>query len=183
MRRIFAIVAVALLLSGCARPGLRSTATTPKPLRDSVELPFWLKNGKTSKDDSRIVAVDGHPCGGVASLKVVSIPPSSDVIETEAIVEFDQSGRELTVWHGPTDFVVEQVQGNLIGVSDNRNLSFWIDPNGQLHQRPRTPSQENDPIDCPQLERFHGSNYLQCLRMKDTETGRNRLIAWQGVCT
>lgn len=183
MKRMLAIIVVALLLPACAKPGLRSAAISPKPLHDPVKLPFWLENGKTGKDDPRIVATDGHPCGGVAYLNVASIPQSNDVIQVDSIVEFDQSGRELTVWHGPTDFVVDQIQGGLIGVSNNHDQSFWIDPNGQLYQRPQMPTQEHDRVDCPQLERFHDSEYLQCLRIKDTRTGRSRLIAWQGICT
>lgn len=178
-----AYAAIVLLLTACAKPVLPSTATPLEPLRTPMELPFWLEDGKTAKDDPRIVSTDGHPCGGVAYLKVTSLPESNDVVRTDAIVEFDQSGHELTVWRTPTDFVVDQIRDNLIGVSNNHDQYLWIDPHGQLYRRPQMPSQELESIDCPSLERFHDSKYLRCLRIKDSGTSRNRFIAWQGVCT
>ena len=176
------LAAAATVCIGCAANYDREPLFSPEPLATPIEVHFWLKEGKGVGDDPRILLTDGHPCGSIAVMSVESIPDDTPAIETDVYVAFDPDGRELAAWHVPVDFWVEQVRGDLVGVKGTRGHSLWIDERGRIFHRTAGSAPQTQ-IECPKLDRFEGSAFLRCFSTPDVVSGRERLIAWEGICT
>jgi hypothetical protein len=176
---------VAFLVTGA----LAACATTvpkadfvAKPLAAPIEVWFWLNPDASASSDPRIVWTDEHPCGAAAGMRVTSIPDDTQLIQADVVSEFNDRGDETGTWRVPIDFEVEEVRGNLIGISNNAGLNLWIDRSGRIFRRVPSASPQ-DSVACPVLERYRGSGYLQCFSTPDAGSGHKRLIAWQGICT
>jgi hypothetical protein len=175
------VILAAALLASCATDAPKA-AFVAEPVAAPVEVHFWLREGASASSDPRITWVDGHPCGGAAGMRVTTIPADTAAIQAEVLSEFDAGGKEIGIWRVPVDFAIDQVRGDLIGISDNNGLNLWVDRSGRLFQRAPGGSPQ-EPVDCPVLDRYGHSDYLRCFSTHDAGTGHKRLIAWQGICT
>jgi len=176
-RRIFAIALVISLASGCtSSPETPSRA--PVAAVAKMELPFWVS---IDGDDLPADAHE-HPCGAYVTRLVERIPTAEDgPLDAEWIVEFDADGRELSRWPAPVDFMPEAIDGERLQVADGK-LALRVETDGRFEVV--TPINPDLPrIDCPEIERFEGSDYLQCTTLRDASTGADRRIAFEGVCT
>ena len=159
--------------------------TPPPPAKTPMDLRFWINEGATAEKDSRIVEILDHPCGAVATLRVDAIPEPTDTIDVDRIIEVGPDGSEIANWRVPTDSFHVAARGELIGVSDNSALSIWVNPVGMLYTMNIAERRTPDPelVECPDVEHFRNSAYLQCYHLTDSATGKARLFAAEGTCT
>lgn len=183
MRTVLSSLALALALSGCAAPRQPQTAHTA-PLAHPVPITLWVNEG--DKEHALPQGeVHDHPCGLTITVNALHMPPDSAAVESDFVIEFDASGKELQHWRIPVDTQVLAIRGKLLSINlPNPSSPLWLDEQGRFHQKG---VQDSNPesINCPApvLERFQNSVYLHCLRYTDGQTRRPRLLALEGPCT
>ena len=154
---------------------------------NGLRLPFWIRD---SADSGRRAAfeVHEHPCGEAASAFVSRVPAANHpVLVTETAVEIASSGQALRTWRLPIDRRVLAIRGSELIVDiatgdTRRHLALGIDTAGSFRilEEPRA---SPDTVPCPSVRPFRGSDYLQCLRLRDLRTRAPRTIAYQSPCT
>jgi len=176
--------AIAVLLSALVAVGCHSvegTGPAPRPVAQTVELPFWLPDTLDPKTDPRIVEWDGHPCGAVAYLRLTRIVNDLGGLGSEMVIEFDAKGDEAGLWRVPVDTTVEAIRGDLLGILVGPR-AYWVDRDGALFER-RSGGAASTGIPCPPTQRFADSPYLHCLLLTDHLGGASRRIAAPEVCS
>ena len=158
-----------------------------------LPLSFWA--GDAASGNPAVEAIRGeHPCGPVALAFVEKIPAYEPdaALESEQVAEIDAEGRVVRTWSVPVDVIVDGVRGEELLFSESFDrgdapplsvrLALLPDGSYRVEQRePRLPAV--NAVDCPVLDLWGESAYVRCWRYRDAETGRDRLIAYQGPCT
>ena len=171
-----AFIAVSLLSAPTA-----ATVAADQPR--VYELHFWP--GPNAEHDSRVVRLSNHPCGTVAVARVKTVPPlrKGERIEPERVVELAAGGTVLRRWAIPVDSTPIGVSGNRLLVRFGE-IKLWLGLDGRIataedHPAPPVPEQAR----CGRVVEFGNSAFVQCLRFRDLQSGKYRLLVFQGVCT
>lgn len=183
MKTVLSPLVLALALSGCAAP-LQPKAAHTAPLTQPVPVTLWVNEGHEAHALPQ-GEVHDHPCGLTITVNALHMPPDSAAVESDFVIEFDTSGKELQHWRIPVDTQVLAIRGKLLSINlPDKNTPLWLDEQGGFHQK-GAPDSSPESINCPApvLERFQNSVYLHCLRYTDGETRRPRLLALEGPCT
>lgn len=183
MKTVLSALVLALALCGCLAPRQQKTAHTT-PLTRPVPITLWVNEGHEEHALPQ-GEVHAHPCGLTITVNALHMPPDSAAVESDFVIEFDTSGKELHHWRIPVDTQVLAIRGKLLSINlPDPSSPLWLDSQGRLHQKGAEDSNPES-INCPApvQERFQNSVYLQCLRYTDGETGHPRLLALEGACT
>lgn len=155
------------------------------PAAETFTLRFTAKDEAAAEHDPRIVRWEDGPCGATPVAKVARIPLDDAVLLPDAVVEFDEAGKELRRWGRPYEASVIGLDGDHLLFRADEDAAFWTDTAGTLG---RSDAAGDDlaagapALDCPTLPTFAGSDYLQCFDVTD-RAGRHRRLAWEGPCT
>jgi len=143
---------------------------------------FWFEG-----DISRLAglqAIQDHPCGAVAVVKVdkLPLPGAKGRITVEKVVELDAAGKTLQRWPMPVNYTPVAVRDTQLLVELGRER-FWIWPNGQFQRAGKLALPSAKPVQCKTGAEFKGSDYVQCEAFPDMGSRVPRMIAFEGVCT
>lgn len=200
-RRAAAQVAIALVvastLAACARESNEPTkpaAASPaqaKPATFAIEAEFSAKDSVAAEKDRRILRWADSPCGMSPVVKTDSVLLNDAVLQPDFVVEFAPDGRALRTWGKPFNAPIGALRGDRIGFAqwrDGREQWYWTDTAGRIAPvdaaagaHPRI--DESAPVDCPTIELFGDTEYLQCFETVDASTGRKHRIAVEAACT
>lgn len=127
-----------------------------------------------------------HPCGWVREIEISKLPPPGrrgHVSGSEVVTEFDAAGAIVQRWSLPVDMWPQAIEGAMLVVADNER-ALAIDGEGRLSASVGRQSETNA-IDCPSgiVEEYRDSEFLICVRMKDSTTGAERSIAYEANCS
>jgi hypothetical protein len=153
----------------------------------TYELSFWP--GPNAASDRRVTRVAYHPCGQVAISKVTKIPPinTNQVLQPEQVDEFSTEGKVIRQWPTPVDSYPIAIKGNqlLVAISQTDPFRLWIGLDGTI-----TPS--NNLLSTDRHQRVkcgnesgnsNGAATPRCSLYQDLESGRSRILKFDGVCT
>lgn len=189
---------VGIALAGCDRA---PSAISPQPAKSersektspafAIEAEFSAKDTVAAEKDRRILRWADSPCGMSPVVKTDSVLLIDAVLQPDFVVEFAADGRALRTWGKPFNAPVGALRGDRIGFSqwqDGRERLYWTDTSGRIvpgdaaaGAHPRI--DESAPVECPTIEIFGDSEYLQCFETVDASTGRKHRIAVEAACT
>jgi hypothetical protein len=201
MRWMFAS-AFAIFLIGCGDKQNAATAgidsnTGSKAATDGAANAFTIVAEFSAKDtvaaekDARILRWAESGCGMSPVVKTSSMLLNDTVLQPDFVVEFAPDGRVLRTWGKPYNAQVGVLRGDRISFAqwqDGKQTMYWTDTAGRIapgdsaaEARPRI--DEGAAIDCPALELFGDSEYLQCFVAIDSASGQSHRIALESACT
>ena len=157
-------------------------ATTVEDNPQVYELLFWP--GVNMRQDVRVVRISEHPCGTVAVARVRTMPSlkRGQPLEPERVVELATGGKVLRRWGTPVDSTPVGISGNRLLVRSGQ-IKLWIGLDGRITT---ANAQLVLPIPeqavCGTSREFGDSGYVECWRFRDLETGKHRLLSFEGVC-
>lgn len=190
-------LALASTLAGCARESNEPTRpvvgspTATKPAAFAIDAEFSAKDSVAAEKDRRILRWADSPCGMSPVVKTDSMLLNDAVLQPDFVVEFAPDGRVLRLWGKPFNAPIGALYGDRIGFSqwqDGSERLYWTDTTGRIAPgdaaagaHPRI--DESAPVECPAIEIFGDSEYLQCFETVDASTGRKHRIAVEAACT
>lgn len=189
---------VGIALAGCDRA---PSAIPPQPAKSersettspafAIEAEFSAKDTVAAEKDRRILRWADSPCGMSPVVKTGDVLLDDAVLQPDFVVEFAADGRAQRTWGKPFNAPIGALRGDRIGFSqwrDGREQWYWTDTRGRIAPgdaaagaHPRI--DESAPVDCPTIELFGDSEYLQCFEIVDTSTGRTHRIAVEAACS
>lgn len=191
------LFAAAATLAACSREASAPTSATAdaravaKPDTFAIEAEFSAKDTVAAEKDRRILRWADSPCGMSPVVKTASMLLNDAVLQPDFVVEFAADGRALRTWGKPFNAPVGALRGDRIGFSqwqDGRERLYWTDTAGRIvpgdaaaGAHPRI--DESAPVQCPAIEIFGDSEYLQCFETVDASTGRKHRIAVEAACS
>lgn len=190
-------LAIVSALAACTRdsnaPAKNAAATKPasKPDAFAIEAEFSAKDTVAAEKDRRILRWADSPCGMSPVVKTDSVLLNDAVLQPDFVVEFAADGRALRTWGKPFNAPVGALRGDRIGFSQwqgGQERLYWTDTSGRIAPgdaaagaHPRI--DESAPVECPAIEIFGDSEYLQCFETVDASTGRKHRIAVEAACS
>ena len=165
--------------------------TVEKPEAFAIEAEFSAKDTVAAEKDRRILRWADSPCGMSPVVKTGDVLLDDPVLQPDFVVEFAADGRALRTWGKPFNAPIGALRGDRIGFAqwrDGREQWYWTDTRGRIAPgdaaagaHPRI--DESAPVDCPTIELFGDSEYLQCFEIVDASTGRTHRIAVEAACS
>jgi hypothetical protein len=201
MRVSLAALALAAALSGCHKPSdanapeetasAESDRTAATAEAFAIVAEFSAKDTVAAEKDSRILRWAESGCGMSPVVKTSSMLLSDAVLQPDFIVEFAADGRVLRTWGKPYNAQIGVLRGERISFSQQESgqeRMYWTDTTGGIapgdaaaSARPRI--DESAPVDCPSLELFGDSEYLQCFETLDAASRKPHRLAFEAACT
>ncbi len=169
-------------------PAAAAAALDTYGRRNGLPMSFMLAPD-APEEMVKAFTVNPHPCGESVTAFARAVPASHPVADPDLVVEFDAAGREVRRWSVPADAMVAGVRGDRVlvpptelGVDLERTPLYLAVATDGSYRVVTGEFREGQPIECPALEPFAGSDYLGCARFTD-DAGRERRLAFQFPCT
>ena len=150
----------------------------------TFDIAVWANDDSVERLPN-LIASETHACGASAVLRISRMPPFREggTIGTELVVETASDGAETMRWSVPVDYAPLALNGNELLV-DHRGQRLWIGTNGSIRRESSTLSLPTpEAVACPRPGAHANSEYARCARIADGESGRQRLIQYEGPCT
>lgn len=155
--------------------------------RSELSIRVWAEDG--AAQDPRVLYIEDHPAclGQVALVRTNRMPfPGDGPFTGEEVVELSEDGEILHRWYMPVDDLVLGIEGDKIIVGDwlgDEVLKIGLDRS--LREVATPPEYHEKPIRCPDSARevFPNSVYTRCFGYPDLQSGKERILAYEGPCT
>jgi hypothetical protein len=201
IRALLAMVAIAAASTGCRQAqdanapeqaaAVNSDTAAAATEAFAIVAEFSAKDTVAAEKDSRILRWAESGCGMSPVVKTSSMLLNDAVLQPDFIVEFAADGRVLRTWGKPYNAQIGVLRGDRISFAQTdqgQERMYWTDTAGRIapgddaaSARPRI--DESAPVDCPSLELFGDSEYLQCFETLDTTSGKPHRLALEAACT
>lgn len=165
-------IAALALLAGAAEP-------------EAFEVALWA-NDDSVETLAEVIATESHPCGATAIVRLSRMPAYREkegALGTELVVETGDDGGEAARWSVPVDYEPLALRGGELQVA-HRGMRLWIGRDGALSRDVSgadLPTGER--LACPAPAAHPDSEYAICARFRDLDSGRPRLLQYEGSCT
>jgi hypothetical protein len=192
-------LAFASMLVGCGGAPSATTedaasATQSEKAKTSafaIVAEFSAKDTVAAEGDRRILRWAESGCGMSPVVKTSTMLLDDAVLQPDFVVEFAPDGRVLRTWGKPYNAQIGVLRGDRISfaqMENNKERLYWSDTAGRIapgdtaaDARPRI--DESAPVDCPSLELFGDSEFLQCFKTIDAASGKSHRLAFEAACS
>jgi hypothetical protein len=140
----------------------------------------YLVNDSLPQGSLRGLVLHNHPCGAVAYVQAIRIPPRDRRFRVEHIAELDSTGREIRRWSVPSDRRPVGLKGEevIVNLTDFRaNLGLGIRLNGSYRVVPLDQVSTPEIVQCPSHSGSATQADVRCARIA------NRLLIYDAPCT
>ena len=147
------------------------------------ELSFWP--GKNVEKDPRYVRTEDGPFGRVVVARVRTLPlfQQGGALEPSSTTRSGTSGKVIRRWPMPVDASPIALGGEGLLV-ESGTLKFWVTPQGAITPYKGGLSiRDSEPTACGPSREFRNSACVQCRRYRDSASGKNRVLSFEGACT